>query len=81
MLVSSIIPAAAQEDEVGNIGSADGRRLSDLQMTAAPASIDRAPVAEHRAWAALLTGNSENMTTLALVQMASLRRFSTYKTQ
>ena len=36
---------------------------------------------EHRAWAALLTGNSENMTTLALVQVASLRRFSAYKTQ
>ena len=34
---------------------------------------------EHRAWAALLTGNSENMTTLALVQVASLRRFSAYK--
>lgn len=48
--------------------------------TAAPAT-DRANVAEHRAWAALLTGNSENMTTLALVQMASLRRFSAYKTQ
>lgn len=39
------------------------------------------PSVERRAWAALLTGNSENMTTLALVQMASLRRFSAYKTQ
>ena len=49
-----------------------------IPSTAAAAA---APAHEHRAWAALLTGNSENMTTLALVQVASLRRFSAHKKQ
>ena len=52
-----------------------------LLALAASAAAAPAPPVERRAWAALLTGNSENMTTLALVQMASLRRFSAYKTQ
>merc|ERR1719352_2207954 len=42
--------------------------------TAAPA------IDEKRAWAALLTGNVENMTSLALLQVASIRRFSKYHT-
>ena len=52
-----------------------------LLALAASAAAAPAPPVERRAWAALLTGNSENMTTLALVQIASLRRFSAYKTQ
>jgi len=35
---------------------------------------------ERRAWAALLTGNVENMTTLALLQIQSVRRFSKHQT-
>ena len=35
---------------------------------------------ERRAWAALLTGNTENMTSLALLQIASVRRFSSHQT-
>ena len=50
-------------------------------LLAASAAAAPTPPPERRAWAALLTGNSENMTTLALVQIASLHRFSAYKTQ
>ena len=35
---------------------------------------------ERRAWAALLTGNVENMTNLALLQIHSVRRFSKHQT-
>ena len=37
-------------------------------------------VPEQRAWAALLTGNVENMTTMALLQISSVKRFSAYQT-
>ena len=37
-------------------------------------------VPERRAWAALLTGNVENMTSLALLQIHSVRRFSKHQT-
>ena len=56
------------------------KRFLVLALAASAAAAPTPPI-QSRAWAALLTGNSENMTTLALVQMASLRRFSAHKTQ
>ena len=55
------------------------RRFGMFAALTAALAVAAAP-AERRAWAALLTGNVENMTNLALLQVESVRRFSSVPT-